>query len=145
MEPKLVLPPDTSPPPRREHTPSSKGAPPPRRELSSSSGYSSFRSALRCVLLCAQLLCQPACSAAAFAASAQADASAVLLMHSLSHLVLTACVHVGCLLLQEHGAAAQQREKQDWPFPGFSLFTAFHVLRRVHAACCACETGAPVY
>ena len=48
-------------------------------------------------------------------------------------LVLTACVHVGCLLLQEHGGAARQREKQEWPFPGVSVFTCFHVLRRVHA------------
>jgi len=68
-----------------------------------------------------------------------------LLMHGLSHLVLTACVHVGCLLLQEHGGAPEKREKQEWPFPGFSVFTAFHVLRRVHTACCAHETVAPVY
>ena len=95
------------------------------------------RSALYGACVCVHnWLCQPACSAAASAASAQADAGAVLLlMHGLSHLVLTACVHVGCLLVQKHGGAARQRKNEEWPFPGFSVFTAFHVLRRVHAAC----------
>ena len=85
----------------------------PRHGQPSSMGCSST-SFLRCVLLCAQLLCLPACSAAAAAASTQTDADTLLLlMHGLSRLVLTACVHVGCLLLQEHGGAPEKRENQE--------------------------------